>query len=210
MKASAFFGTLAFLAATSANGALVTFTDTQLASGNPVTSGGVTLTTSTVGGIITFIPGSGGFAGLWLDPGSATGSFTLTFSQSISSIEIEFDALSSIGPGAPETLFGFATNNGPVSISYSDQVGTTFDGTTITSTVNDAQGIISFTGPDFTSFSFMHNQGDQEGFVIENIVIDTDLNGGGGGGGGEVPEPALLGLLGAALLAMRRMHNQAS
>ena len=55
MKASAFFGTLAFLAATSANGALVTFTDTQLASGNPVTSGGVTLTTSTVGGIITFI-----------------------------------------------------------------------------------------------------------------------------------------------------------
>lgn len=205
MRTSIILGTLAMLTAGTANAALVTFTDTQLASGNPVTSSGVTLTTSTAGGAITFI-GSGIYTGIWLDPGSATGSFTLTFSQSISSIEIEFDALSSTGTGAPETLFGFATNNGPVSISYVNQVGTTFDGTTITSTINDAQGIISFAGPDFTSFSFTHDQGAQQGFVIENIVIDTELN----GGGGEAPEPAMLGLLGAALLSMRLLQKRGS
>ncbi|MFZ5557795.1 MAG: PEP-CTERM sorting domain-containing protein [Pseudomonadota bacterium] len=181
--------------ASAANATLITFTDANLASGNPVTVGGVTLTTTTVGGNISFIS-SGQFAGLWLGGNNSSGSYTLSFSQAIDSIEIEFDALSSIGTPPVETLSGFATSNGPVTISFTAQFGTTFDGTTITSTENDGQGIINFAGAAFNSFSFNHNQGAQSGFVIEHLVINT------AGTSASVPEPASLGLLAAALLAL--------
>ena len=114
------------------------------------------------------------------------------FSQAISSIEIEFDALSSVGTLPVETLFNFATSNGAVSILYTNQFGTTFDGFTITSTENDGQGIINFAGTPFTFFSFFHNQGEQSGFVIERLVINTVET--------SVPEPTTLGLLGAGAL----------
>src|SRR5688572_26885604 len=122
-----------------ADAATITFTDVDLASGNPVTVGGTTLTTTNVGGSIGFI-GGGTFTGLHLGGNNTSGSYTLGFSSAITSIEIEFDALSDIGSGAPETLFNFATNLGGVTIGYVNQFGTTFDGTTITSTENDGQG----------------------------------------------------------------------
>lgn len=183
------------LFAGAASASLITYTDTDLGSGNPVTVSGTTLTTSTVGGNIGFIPGSGGFAGLWLGGNNSSGSYTLSFSSTISSIEIEFDALSSIGPLPVETLFGFATSNGAVSISYVNDGGTSFDGTTITSLVNDGQGTISFSGASFTSFSFNHNQGQQSGFVIERVTINTDQV-------TAVPEPGSLSVLGLAAVAM--------
>ena len=173
----------------SANAALVTYADTDLASGNPVTVGGTTLTTSTAGGSIGFI-GSGTFTGLWLGGTDTSGSYSLDFSQTVSSIEIEFDALSDVGALPVETLFNFATNNGAAAIGYVNQFGTTFDGITITSTENDGQGIISFVGL-FDSFSFDHDQGAQSGFVIERIVVNTvDV---------QVPEPTALALLGLGL-----------
>lgn len=179
-----------FTAVRGADAAIITFTDVALASGNPVTVGGTTLTTSTVGGSIGFI-GSGQFTGLHLGGSNTSGSYTLAFSSTITSIEIEFDALSNVGQGSPETLFNFATNNGAVTIAYTNQFGTTFNGTTITSTANDGQGIINFAGPSFFSFSFNENQGFQAGFVIERIVINTGTQ--------AVPEPVTIALFGAGL-----------
>ena len=178
--------TLTSITCGAAQAAEISFSDVQLSSGNPVSSGGLTLTTSTSGGSIAFI-GSGTFIGLWLGQSDTAGSYTLSFSQAISSIEIEFDALSGTGTPPPETLFNFANSNGAINISYTNQFGTTFDGTTITSTVGDGQGIIDFAGPDFNSFSFDHDQGVQSGFVIERIVVNT------------VPIPAAAWLFASAL-----------
>ena len=195
--ARALVAAAALLTASVSSAAIVTWNDAQLGTSNPIASGGVTLTTSTTGGDIGFIPGSGGFAGLWLGGNDSSGSYTLGFSANITSIEIEFDALSSIGSLPVETLFGFATNLGAATIGYLDQGGTTFDGTTITSTQNDGQGTISFTGAAFNAFSFTHNQGEQSGFVIERVTIDTD------DGGTTVPEPSSLALLGLAAARRR-------
>ena len=198
------FGMLAALSgAQAAHAAVITFTDVELASGNPVSDSGLTLTTTTAGGSISFI-GSGTFAGLHLGgSNTASADYTLTFSGLIDSIEIEFDALSDVGTGPPETLFNFATNSsGAVSIGYLNQFGTTFDGTQIVSTENDGQGIITFSGASFLSFSFRETQGAQNGFVIERLVVNTV------DGTGTVPEPTTLALLGTALsgfaLARRR------
>lgn len=177
-----------------ANADLITFSDIDLASGNPVTVDGVTLTTSTAGGNIAFI-GSGLFTGLWLGGDNSSANYTLSFSEMITSIEIEFDALSSIGTLPVETLFNFATDSGGVSIGFTAQFGTTFDGTTITSTENDGQGIINFSGSGFNFFSFDHMQGAQNGFVIERLVVNT-------GGVVSVPEPGTLALLGIGLFGM--------
>lgn len=195
MKLKVFMGILALASANLAQGAMITFTDANLASGNPVTVGGVTLTTANVGGSIAFI-GSGQFTGLHLGGNNTSGAYSFGFSQLIESIEIEFDALSDIGTLPVETLFNFGTSNGAVNISYANQFGTTFDGTTITSTENDGQGIISFTGAAFNLFSFNHNQGTQNGFVIERLVINT------ADGPTSVPEPGTLGILGAGLLGL--------
>ncbi|ROS04615.1 putative secreted protein [Sinobacterium caligoides] len=193
------FKTIALTAATLAlsvntHGAIVTFTDTDLASGNPLSVDGVTLTTSNTGGSIAFI-GSGIYTGLHLGGSNTGGSYSLSFSESISSIEIEFDALSgaevTITP--VETLFNFSTENGAANIAYTNQFGTTFDGSTITTTEPDGQGIIDFSDIGlFNTFSFDHDQGTQAGFVIERIVIETN----------EVPIPAAAWLFGTSLVGL--------
>jgi hypothetical protein len=195
-------GIVSLLIAGASQAVPITFIDSQLGSGNPVSSGGLTLTTTNAGGNIGFIAGSGGYAGLWLGGSNTSGVYTLNFSQSISSIEIEFDALSSVGGGAPETLFGWATNLGGVTIGYTNQFGTTFDGTTVTSTENDGQGTITFSGPAFSSFTFSHNQGFQAGFVIERILVNT-------GDSQHVPEPGTLALIGLALVGLAASRKRA-
>ena len=104
---------------------------------------------------------------------------------------------------APSVLTGCLTRGGhprAVTIVYTNQFGTTFDGTTITSTDNDGQGIITFAGPSFNAFSFSHNQGAQAGFVIERIQIDT--------GAAVIPEPATVTLLGAGLAGVALLRKR--
>lgn len=181
-----------------AQAASVSYSDTQLASGFSVVSGGVTLTTSTTDGDMTTI-GSGIYTGLHLGVNDDNGTFTMSFSEAITSITIEFDALSDSGGSPAETIYGFEADNSPVTIAYTAQFGTVFDGTTITSTAPDGQGIIDYAGAAFSSFTFTHNQHPaQNGFVIERVVIET--------GTSPIPLPAsgLLLLAGLGLLGARR------
>jgi len=189
-------GVITFLMATQVNAALITYNDSLLGSGLSVSSGGVNLTSTTSGGALSNIA-SGSFAGLWFGPGSAIGSYTLAFSQAIDSIELEFDAMSDVvGLGAAETMTGFSTSNGAISINYTNQFGTSFDGTTITKIggVDNGQGIINYSGAAFNSFTFFHSQGAQNGSVFERIVINTASL--------SVPEPSIIALFGLGLFGL--------
>ncbi len=203
-----FLATAAAVAALggAANAATVTYNDILLGSGLSVTSDGVTMTATTdSGGALSNI-GSGTFTGLYVGVNSALGVYALTFSEAITSILIEFDALSDTGGPQPETITAFATDNGSISIMYTNQFGTTFDGTTITSTENDGQGIIEFMGAAFTQFIFTHAQTPgQNGFVIERIVINT-------ADGPVIPAPPAIALFlsgAAALGAYKRRRKLA-
>lgn len=189
-------GAATLVASAHAVAATVTFDDILLGSATTVMSGGVTLATTSPDGAVSTI-GSGPFAGLYIGVFDAAGVYTLAFSEAIDSIEIEFDALTSTGGMPPETISGFATNNGPIAISYVNQVGTTFDGSTITSTAKDGQGIISFMGAAFTQFIFSHAQNpEQFGFVIERIVINTTAD------GPVIPVPPAIALFFSGLIAL--------
>jgi hypothetical protein len=194
-------------AATSASAAVITFTDVQLGTGAGFTysQGGLTMTVSaSAGGALAKI-GSGQFTGLHI-PGFvnvSSGLYTFSFSETIGSVEVEFDALSSTGGTPPETIGTFGTNAGGFTLSYLDQAGTLFDGSTITAAVGDGQGIFTLTGPAFSSFSFVHAQNPaQNGFVIERITVNTD--------GAVVPEPSSMLLLGTAIAGLVARRVRAS
>ncbi|WP_281558211.1 hypothetical protein [Thalassomonas sp. RHCl1] len=176
-----------------ARASVITFTGADLISGNPVTVGGITLTTTTVGGDIDFI-NAGQYQGLWLGEDHSSASYTFSFSEVIQSIEIAFTAFSSTGPLPVETMFNFTADSNPVNINHTNVNGTRFENNTIISTINNGAGIFNYSGL-FSAFSFNHNQGEQSGFVVERISIN--------GGGALVPEPPVLLLFISALALMR-------
>ena len=186
-----------------ANAASYTFNDIALSSGNTYTQGGFTMNATTSNGGVLGHIGSGQYTGLWLGQSiSAFGSYLFSFSQNITSIEVQFDALSSTGGTPVETIGNFATSNGAALVGYTNLDGTTFSANTVSSATNDGRGLISFSGPAFAQFSFDHAQNpNQYGFVIERITVTT-----------AVPEPetyamllAGIGLLGA--VARRRQRK---
>lgn len=186
-----------------ANAASYTFSDVELSSGNTYTQGGFTMNATTSNGGVLGHIGSGQFTGLWLGMSStAFGSYQFSFSQNVTSIEVQFDALSSTGGSPEETIGNFATSNGVALVNYTDLNGTTFSANTVHSATNDGRGLITFSGPAFAQFSFDHAQNpSQNGFVIERITVTT-----------AVPEPetyamllAGMGLLGA--VARRRQSK---
>jgi hypothetical protein len=184
--------------------AIVTWTDGQLGSGNPVVSGGVTLTTTGPAGSLQFnsVPG-GQYTGLVFGNLVPSGSYSLGFSVNITGIEIEIEALSTLGVLPVDSLSGFSTNLGAAAIGYVDHGGTSFDGTTIFATQNDGPGgVISFSGPAFNAFSFNHRSGSQAGIVIERITIVTAE-------GGTVSAPGSLALAGVALIGLATVRRRA-
>ena len=157
------------------------FYDTDLGSGTTFSQPGFTMVASTSNGGELGNIEFGEYAGLWVGKTtSSSGLYKLSFSQNISWISIQFDALSATGQLPVETISNFATSNGAVAINYSDLFGTSFDGSSIYSSTNNGRGLITFSGAAFSDFSFRHTQNpSQNGFVIENIMVSTS----------PVPEP---------------------
>lgn len=155
------------------------------------------------GGAFSTITG-GDFAGLHIGLNTSSfGTYIFSFSQSVSSIDIQFDALSATGAPPPETISGFDASSGIPVITYTDIAGTSFDGTTVSTTVDNGRGIISASASPFTSFSFDHAQNTaQFGFVIEKITITTSA----------VPIPAAAWLFGSGMLGLIGMarHKNAA
>ena len=149
------------------------FSDSELASGNPVTQDGITLTTTRSGGSIQLInnPANPDFVGLYLSGTTSGGTYTLSFSHPIISLEFEFDAFSWRGDLGAEELRNFSTDADSVNIAYTSQGFTTFEAGVITSTGTNGQGIIQFSASEpFTEFTFQHIQNPElNGFVIERV-----------------------------------------
>ncbi|WDE09195.1 hypothetical protein SG34_031005 [Thalassomonas viridans] len=181
------------LVSLNAHAGFVTFTGADLASGNPVTVGGITVATTTDGGDIGFID-RGEYQGLWLGEDHSSARYTLVFSEMIDFIEIAFTALSSTGPLPVETLSNFTADSSPVHVHHTNIDGTRFENNTIISTINKGVGFFNYSGL-FSAFSFDHDQGQQSGFVIERISVR-------GNGAAVVPEPPVIWLFLPALVLL--------
>jgi len=185
-----FFNLVSF----TANAAVVIFDDITLATGPSYTDSGLTMdVVASNGGAISTI-GSGQFTGLYLGLNTSSfGTYTFSFSEQISSIEIQFDALSSTNGEPPETISGFNSGSGAPVITYTNLAGTSFDGTTVVSMANDGRGIIQADASPFSWYSFDHAQNPaQNGFVIEQITITTSA----------IPVPPAIWLFGSGLLGL--------
>lgn len=186
---------LLFCMPLAANAATVTYSSIDLVNSLPsVQVDGLTLTPSTSDGLLNGI-NSPPFVGLNVGGSDLLGTYSLAFSQAISSITLTFVGLSNVG-SETESMFGFATETGLVSVGFTNILGAAFDGTTVTTSVTDAEFQITYSGAAFTEFLFTHAQtsGFLGGVLITQIAVET------------VPLPAsgllLLGALGA--LAVRR------
>ena len=202
------------LASKPVQAALISFNDTTLGNGSfSWLQPGFTLSASaSSGGVLSSIP-SGEFAGLWISQSqTASGVYTLTFSQSVTLAEFQFDALSGNGPLPVETIGSFSISSGLPTLSYVNLQNTVFDGSTITQVtgVDNGKGILTVTSASpFTSLSFVHSQNPgQNGFVIERVTVDTTVT--------TIPESSstfgliALGTLGAASTLKRKLKSSKS
>jgi hypothetical protein len=175
MKTSPIAVTLIVLACITTSVAAQTrlFSASKLASANPVSDSRFSITTSQSGGSIEFIT-SGLYTGLHLGGSNTSGTYTFTFSEPVISVEIEFDALSASEHYQAESIDGFSTSNGSASIDFVPQGGTSFNGSVITATDLDGQGVIQHqSSQPFSSFTFHHSQPSMtSGFVVERFQVE--------------------------------------
>lgn len=196
--ARAFGAILLTIGFSSAQAAVITFNDVTLSGGNSWSQSGFTLSVAASnGGFIANI-GSGQFTGLWLGGTvSSFGTYTFTATQPITSVEVQFDALSNGGGLPVESIGNFSTSSGAPTIGYTNLAGTTFNGSTVLSAAADGRGIINLSAAFFTTFAFDHTQApSNNGFVIERITVTT------------VPAPAAVWLFGSGLLGLIGMARR--
>lgn len=194
MKTSPIAATLIVLACITTSVAAQTrlFSASKLASGNPVSDSGFSITTSQSGGSIEFIT-SGIYTGLHLGGSNTSGTYTFTFSEPVISVEIEFDALSASENYPAESIDGFSTSNGSASIDFVPQGGTSFNGSVIMATDLDGQGVIRHqSSQPFSSFTFHHSQPSMtSGFVVERFQVELLGSEAIGGAGAVSGSPAI-------------------
>lgn len=182
----------------------VTFNATDLETIPTTTVSGLSMTTSTSDG--AFGSGNATFPGLLIGLNDEAGTYELSFSTQITSIEIYFYGLTNVDGVSPaEQITGFATDNGAVSIGYTNLANTTFSGNVIQTNAPPAgsflegSGIISYSGGPFSSFFLSHSQDSVNGgFGIDKIVVTA------------VPLPSGAWLIGSGLLLLglrRRFVN---
>lgn len=194
MKTSPIAATLIVLACITTSVAAQTrlFSASKLASANPVSDSRFSITTSQSGGSIEFIT-SGLYTGLHLGGSNTSGTYTFTFSEPVISVEIEFDALSASEHYPAESIDGFSTSNGSASIDFVPQGGTSFNGSVITATDLDGQGVIRHqSSQPFSSFTFHHSQPSMtSGFVVERFQVELPGSEAIGGAGAVSGSPAI-------------------
>ncbi|MDJ0638545.1 MAG: hypothetical protein QNJ20_06905 [Paracoccaceae bacterium] len=173
-----------------------TFNSNDLQTIPKTTVDGISLTTITSDG--AFGSGNATFPGLLVGLNDEAGTYEFAFSREIVSIDIFFYGLTNIdGVLPPEQITGFATEDGAVSIGFTNLANATFAGNMIQTNAAPAgaflegSGVISYSGGPFSSFFLSHSQnGINGGFGIDRIVVS------------EVPLPAGAVLLGSGLLML--------
>jgi hypothetical protein len=187
-----------------AQAAVVEFTEDDLVAATTVTVDGLTLDVTTTGGEVTnyidpsFATTRARGSGIYIGPGAATGNYQLNFSTAITSLSFTFDWLTDRPDvDSTETVTHFQADGSAVAIGYTDLGGTSFDGSTISTSIRTGQGTISYAGGPFNVFSFDHDQGPATiGFVIRNVQVAT------------VPVPAAFPLLFAGVAALGMMGRR--
>ncbi len=169
------------------------------------TKDGFTLNATTTDGWLGNIA-SGISAGLWIS-GSSTdnGMYVLDLDGvEMTSIQFEFDNLSSTGSGDPERMLGWeiATGGGMISVEDANGIlvsGSTMSDLIIESVSSNGEAVVTVTSDTpFTWFAFRHTQDvSQRGAVIERVLIKS------------IPAPisASLLLLGGLMVRNRRRSD---
>jgi len=203
--------TVAFLAvsATAVKAQVVTINSSTLSTipvGNPAShtytgldGSGTTLTVSRTSGA-SHAPLIGGtWPGLWFGGNQSSGVYSFTFDRPVTFFEYYFTAMSTGGGTFSEVLDQF-TANGTASLSYTNVMSTTWDGSAIFAQNANASALLAVTasaGQSFTTLSFRHQQtGSPNGSVIERIRYDA------GPQNAVVPEPSTYVMMATGLAAL--------
>lgn len=161
-------------------------------------SDGTTLTVTESGGA-TMNPISGFWPGLWIGGANqASDTYTFLFNGAVTYIEFYITAQST-AVGAWSEIFDSFVTSAASTASFTNEAGTAWDGSALTSVIGDGRSRIRFTSVSssgFSSLSFRHLQtGEANGSVIQEILFERAQS-------TRVPEPGTLALFGVGLLGL--------
>lgn len=224
-------GAFALSMATTAQAASITFTTADLVGGTEdgtfsslsSTVGDLNLTTNATEGGAVRVYNAGSGAGIYIGAITSgafntvnnktapeSGRYSLDFNQDITSITFMIDYLTENGFGE-EVLFGFATDNGAVTLGDANYTNASFTkggaaltaldvaNQQITTDVGRGRGTLTYTGSAFSSFAFDHTQDPQNiGFTITSVSVEL----------APVPLPAGFPLIAVGLGAFAFMRRR--